>query len=150
MYEDVVAIDTDVLVIHHIYTHDHRYDVNERFLREVRKNYRIGLTIHNLLELYGIASLVWTKEKALSLYETYLRAKDVVILYPSMPLDWTSYIEKVSTYIAKGLHYGDSLIAWTLDDVSPRCFVTWNTKHFKGKINIEVLTPSEFLSKFTE
>ncbi len=90
----------------------------------MKKNYRIGLTIHNLLELYGIVSLAWTKEKTYSLYETYLRARDVVILYPSFPPEWTSYVERIIIYIAKGMHYGDAMIAWTLEELSPWCFVT--------------------------
>mgnify|MGYP000105985165 CR=1 FL=1 len=150
MYEDVVAIDTDVLVIHHIYTHDSRYEINEKFLRRVRENYKVGLTIHNLLELYGIAAMAWGRDKATTLYNNYLRTKNVVILHPEYPPNWTSYIDRIVEYIAKGMHYGDALIAWVIDETTPAFFITWNVRHFKGKIRVEVLTPEEFISTIKE
>src|SRR3989304_346776 len=48
--------------------------------------------------------------------------------------------------IQKGIRLGDAVILWTLetsDNID--AIITWNTKHFKGKSFINVLTPPEFL-----
>jgi hypothetical protein len=49
----MIAIDSDVLAIHHIFTGDARYLENARFMERSAKHER-GVTIYNLLELCGI------------------------------------------------------------------------------------------------
>lgn len=44
------------------------------------------------------------------------------------------------------MRLGDAVILWTLEtNQEVDIFVTWNTRHFKGKTSLKVLTPSEFL-----
>ena len=48
--------------------------------------------------------------------------------------------------IQKGIRLGDAVILWTLetsDNID--AIITWNSKHFKGKTFLNVLTPPEFL-----
>jgi len=146
-YEDVVAVDTDVLAIHHFFTFDKRFKTNKTFLGNVVKRSTLGITIHNLLELYGLATIAWGSEKAYELYRGYLRARNVAILIPPYPTDWTHFTEKICKYLAKKMHYGDALIAWAVDETRPSMFVTWNKKHFQNRMEVRVLTPEEFLKE---
>jgi len=140
----LVAIDTDVLAIHHIFTWDKRYSVNKEFLKRVSKP---ATTIHNLLELVSIAFRALRGDKGLEIYRTYMLSGKWSILFPDMPSDWSEYCEKVFSYLRKGMSYGDAVIAWTIDEHSDLLdsFVTWNKKDFVDKLEVDVYTPEEWL-----
>lgn len=78
----MIAIDTDVLAVHHIFHNNPRYEATRDFFAKIQKSMRLG----------------------------------------------------------------DAAILWTLES-NPRidAFITWNTKHFKDKTSIKILTPSDFL-----
>ena len=141
----VAAVDTDVLAIHHIFTWDKRWKTNASALFLLRRKYIFCIPIHGLLELYGLAILAWGVEKARVLFKGYLKAKDVKIMGYAFPSSWEEYVDIVSSYIERRMNYGDALIAWTLEENDVEVFVTWNKKHFKGKVSAKVYTPEELL-----
>lgn len=51
----MIGIDSDVLLIHHIFTHDPRYNENALFMTRSADHER-GVSIYNLLELCGIVT----------------------------------------------------------------------------------------------
>ena len=86
----MIAIDTDVLAVYHIFHNDPRYD----------------------------------------------SAKDF----------WAALVSECFSRIQRGIRLGDAVILWTLEaNQGIESFITWNTKHFKEKTPIKILTPAEFV-----
>jgi len=79
--------------------------------------------------------------------ERYLRSKEILILFPEEVLDWAQYVTSILSYIRRGIPYGDAQIAQVIEQHNVEVLITWNIKHFKGKINAEVLSPLEYLKE---
>lgn len=141
----MIALDTDVLAIHYIFTWDKRYRVNEELYARVKGN--AATTIHNLLELCGLFSLAGLSGKVTIIMQKYLKGKEVKLLFPAYHDQWGDYVSAVISYIGKGLSYSDALIAEALEQSELEALITWNKKHFNGKIDLGVLTPQEYLAK---
>jgi predicted nucleic acid-binding protein len=137
----MLVIDTDVLAIHHIFRWDKRASLNEEFLLRTSEKER-GTTIHNLLELCGLLSLAGEGVKVHRLFKDFLRSK-YLILYPKE--DFQKSIEKILHFEVRGLSYGDSLVAVVVEETGADEFVTWNKRHFEGKISARIMTPEEYL-----
>jgi len=142
----LICVDTDVLAIHHIFTWDERYDVNEKVFQRLKREEKLCTTIHNVLELCGLFAVAGLSKRINVVLEKYLSSGDVVVLFPEEFTDWGEYVSLVFQYIKRGMPYGDSLIALTLEQHDIEMFLTWNTKHFRGKIGLDVLTPKEYLA----
>lgn len=146
----MIALDTDVLAIHHIFHKDPRY-ADTKSLFEKLTNTTKAVTVFNLLEFCGILASATRKEDSRTVFHRYLAAEDTEVLFPQFPaMDekdfWATLTSECLLRIQKGHRLGDAAILWALEtnnDIDT--FITWNTKHFKGKTSIKVLTPSEFL-----
>ena len=146
----MICLDTDILAIHHIFRWDERYDVNEQVLSLVKKSGKACTTIHNVLELCGLYAVARRLSEVEQVLETYLRSSDIKVLFPEIPRDWGDFVASVMQYVKKGIPYGDSLIAMTIEQHPIEVFLTWNVKHFRNKIGVLVLNPDEFLKKSSE
>lgn len=141
----MIALDTDVLAIHHLFTWDSRREVNELVFADAKA--RLCTTIHNVMELSGLFAVAGFQEKAETVVDTYMKSKEVSVLLGEYPSDWGEYVSSAVRCIGKGLSYGDALIALTLEQSEVESLVTWNKKHFDGKIKLTVETPKEFLER---
>jgi len=141
----LIALDTDILAIHHIFTWDPRRRANEEFYQKIKGN--ATTSIHNLLELCGIFSLAGLSPKVDSVLEKYLKGREIAIIFPSYHEDWGDYVSNMCTYVKRGFSYGDALIAEAVEQSEAEVCVTWNKKHFEGKIKIEALTPDEYITR---
>ena len=144
----MIVIDTDVLAIYHLFTHDQRYEVTETFMKSTRHQPR-STTLYNLMELAGIISSSGKGVAAKTIIETYARARDMKILYPSLPLKtpehfWIEYCAQIMEVMERGLRYGDAKILWVAESNECSALITWNTNHYGKKTSMEVLTPVEF------
>ena len=139
-----VVVDTDVLAIHHVFTWDKRHATNEEFLNAVE---RPATTVHNVLELVGIVCKALRKAEARSIYDAYMLSKKWAVLFPEMPLGWDEFCDFIFPCMERVMSYGAALIAWTVDENADviEAFVTWNKKHFSGKLGVPVRTPKEWL-----
>jgi hypothetical protein len=43
------------------------------------------------------------------------------------------------------MRLGDAVILWTLESVRIETFVTWNLHHFRGKTDLSIINPSDFM-----
>jgi len=141
----VIVVDTDVLAIHHIFRKDVRFKLNERAYAELKKR-GAATTIHNLLELCGLFAVAGMRERVEAVIERYLAGAELRVEFPNYPEDWGEYVELLAEYLRRGFSYGDALVALAAEGVGAEVLVTWNKRHFSGKISAEVLTPEEFLS----
>lgn len=146
----MIALDTDVLAIYHIFHKDPRYAATKNLFDKLT-NQTKAIAVFNLLEFCGILSSASRKEDSNKTFHKYLSSEDTEVLFPHFPAQsekefWSVLVSECLFRIQKGLRLGDAAILWTLEtsnDVDT--FVTWNAKHFTGKTFIKVLTPAEFL-----
>jgi predicted nucleic acid-binding protein len=146
----MTALDTDVLAIYHVFRSDPRHDATKAFLDSIKGHGR-GVTVFNLLELCGILSSAQRLEESKSLFERYLKAQNVSILFPDLVAHdarsfWAATVSECLSRIQRGMRFGDAAILWTLESsTNVDAFVTWNTKHFAGKTALKIVTPSDFV-----
>jgi predicted nucleic acid-binding protein len=147
----VIAIDTDVLALYHLFTHDRRFEATESFMKSSRLQER-GTTVYNLMELAGIVSAAGKSAVAKKIIETYISAGDMHILYPSLDLVssdlfWVEYCARIMAVMERGIRYGDAKILWVTESYGCDTLVTWNTAHYLHKTKLQVMTPAEYCSR---
>lgn len=146
----MIALDSDLLAILHIFNRDARFETTKLFFQKIKGQSK-AITIFTLLELCGIVATSTGKEDASEIYHEYISSSDAVIIFPNPSPEepdsfWASLVSECFSRIQKGMRLGDAVILWTLE-TNPEIdtFVTWNTKHFIDKTPLKILTPSEFL-----
>lgn len=145
----MIALDTDVLALYHVFKNDPRYDSTSVFFHSTRDLVK-GVTVFNLLELCGIVATARRAEESRMLFDKYLEAQDAAILFPGIANDnrkefWTMLTSESLSRIQRGMRFGDAVILWTLETNPVESFITWNTRHFRGKTSLKVLNPVEYL-----
>lgn len=150
----MLALDTDILAIYHIFHNDARFKATKTLFDKLEGKPK-ALAIFNLLELCGILASAERGEDSKTLFLNYMHAQDISILFPKFfSVDekdyWSTLVSECFSRIQKGLRLGDAVILWTLETNSNvSSIVTWNTRHFKGKTLLKVLTPPEALEEAT-
>ncbi len=144
----MIALDTDVLAIYHLFTHDERFQATETFM-EATGHLPRGTTLYNLMELAGILSAAGKAQAAKAIVETYARAADMKILYPTLALQtpelfWVEYCAQVMAVMERGLRYGDAKVIWVAESHDCSTLVTWNTAHYRDRTPLQVMTPAEY------
>ena len=142
----MIVIDTDVLAIHHIFTWDRRWKINEKFLLEVVEP---ATTIHNLLELVSLIIRAFRRsELAIKIFKYYISSDKWKVLFPPEFTGWEYFTDEIFNYISRGMSYADSLIAWTIEEQSEvEAFITWNLNDFRNKMKVMVYSPEEWLMR---
>lgn len=146
----MIAIDTDVLAVYHLFHNDPRYEATRKFFIKLNDQPK-AITIFNILELCGILASANRVKDSKTVFDRYLEAEDSIILLPSLTGEsikdfWATLVSECLSRIQKGLRLGDAAILWTLEtnkDIDT--FITWNTKHFKERTSIKILTPAELV-----
>jgi hypothetical protein len=145
----MIAIDTDVLAVHHIFHNSPRYASTREFFVRIEDQLK-AVTVFNLLELAGIFASANRAKESRDVFERYLRTADISILFPNLAAGnathfWQAVTSESFARIQRGMRLGDAVILWTLEtNENIDAFITWNPKHFKEKTSIKVLTPPEF------
>ena len=151
----MVVIDTDVLLMEFAFQRDPRAKVNHDFMAAVQTRAdEPATTVYNLMELLGQLSFNLAPARLDAWPEWLQRAHSLSILWPEAPLEspaasffQAEIFDRPFTRIrTHRMAFLDSLIVGVAEagpDV--RAFVTWNARHFKGKIRLPVLTPDEYL-----
>lgn len=146
----MIAIDTDVLAIYHIFRNAPRADVTNQFFDRIAGHIK-AVTVFNALEFYGILVTTTGKEIAFEIFHRFLSSADINVIFPELLQQnerdfWAALVSECFSRIQRGIRLGDAAILWTLEtNENLDSFVTWNTKHFTGKTPLKILTPSDFL-----
>jgi predicted nucleic acid-binding protein len=148
----LTVIDSSVFVIDLRYHRDRHFASNRSFLDRVAGEGRAATTIFNLLEVCGIMSFNLSERQLKELFHYFARHYNVDVLphcaleNPLPPLN----TEDLMNAIAKKASFGDALIISTVEKHLPGTarFVSWNARHFRGRISVTALTPREFLERF--
>jgi hypothetical protein len=147
----LIAVDTDVLAIYHIFARDRRYPVTTRFLERVSVS-GYGVPIFSLLELCGVMVTSSKSKDAMKLFDMYLASPSIGILYPpiaprSSDDFWAQQNAALLNRIQRGMRLGDASILWTVEATGCETIVTWNARHYRGKTEVAVHTPHTWLEE---
>lgn len=145
----MVFIDSDLFVRDLRYVRDALGEPNRRFLDRVKGRKVRGVTsIFNLLEVCGILSFNYSPQDLTVLYADFTNLFNIQILFPSDSSGNLHYdISSIFSQIQKKQSLGDAEISSVVQRFSRQlsCFVSWNARHFEGKLSIPVMTPDAFL-----
>lgn len=144
----MICIDSDVFLIDLRYRADQRAVRTRAFLEHVRASGQGVTTIFNLLEVAGVLSFNLNPQQLLELYDhlparygiSVLPSPDLKAALPGLP------VAEVLEIIRHQAAFGDALIAALVNRFRAHVtsFVTWNGRHFQGRVNVPVFTPTEF------
>ena len=145
-----VFIDTDIFVRNLRYRDDKNIIENDRFLDLVKEKGITGFTsIYNLLELCGILSFNLSSESLLRLYGGFKKRFQLrqILFGTFSDENLIININKVFSQLLKKMSFGDALIAACVEYHGDLIegFVSWNVKHYKGKLDVDVFTPIALL-----
>ncbi len=145
-------VDTDVLVIDHRYQRDPKHSRNRQAIDRLHQdNHEVGITSHAFLEAVGIVSYLTPVADIPGLPSLFVNRYRLKV-FPD-PLAFQSYAQIITddivTQMATQMSLGDAVQAVQIRMFATHAdaLLTWNAKHFKGKIVIPVLTPEEWLQQ---
>lgn len=149
----MIFVDSNLFVIDLRYQNDPGYRINQRALRRLRRE-KTGLTgILNLLEVCGILSFNLSPVALRGLYVHFERRFGVTVVpgggdaarLPALTAG------EVLGRLEERMALKDAEIALTVDQHAETVttFLSWNAKHFAGKLRVPALTPRQWLDKRT-
>lgn len=147
----MIFVDSNVFVIALRYPRDRNARANAAFLARLRKRADAVTSVVNLLEVCGILSFNLNERQLRALYRHFARRFNVRIVpedrdgravMPATP-------SEVLTLVTSKMSLGDALIASALLRWAPAAesFVSWDAKHFEGKLAMRIVTPLQFLER---
>jgi hypothetical protein len=145
-----ILVDADVLLIDRRYPQDPKHKRNREALNRLRQDgHEMGITSQALLELVGILSYGTPIADIAGLPDDILLhyGLKVIPALATTPNYAAVSVADVVTQMATQMSLGDAVQAVQIRMFVPHAdaLLTWNAKHFKGKIVIPVLTPEEWL-----
>jgi hypothetical protein len=148
----VILLDADVILIDRKYVTDPRRGVNSTVLaRLMTERQAIGMVAHAVLEVVGVMSH-GTTEGDVPLIPDALRTVYGIAIVPdlgSMP-DYAGCTHReLLLQMSTKMSLGDAVQAVQINKFLPsaEALLTWNAKHFRGKLAVPVLTPEEWLQQ---
>jgi hypothetical protein len=147
----VIFVDSNVFVIDLRYPNDVHYRANRRVLERLGRQ-GLGMTsILNVLEVCGILSFNLSPRSLTELYVHFARRYRLTIVpgggYDTRLPDPTA--REVLARMEKGMALKDAEIALVVDHnaASLDAFLSWNARHFAGRLTIPALTPQQWLRR---
>ena len=146
----VILLDSDFLLIDRRYQNDPRYANNRRAIDFAQANsISLGITAQALLEVIGILSFNVAPTSLPTLAPALISLYGLTVLpdFHTHPDYASCTVAELVVQMAKQMALGDAVLAVQIARYAndADCFLTWNARHFQGKIVIPVLTPEEWL-----
>jgi len=145
----VIFVDSNLFVIDLRYPDDPEHRVNRRALDRLAEE-GSGLTsILNVLETCGILSFNLSVAALHSLYAHFAQRYRLTLV-PGGGYDTqlpAPAVRDVLARMEKGMALKDAEIALAVEQQAANltAFVSWNAKHFAGKLSVPALTPRDWL-----
>ena len=145
----MIFVDSNVFVVALRYPRDRNARINTSFLARVRERGDAVTSIINLLEVCGILSFNLNERQLQGLYQHFARRFAVQVVpadhdrravMPATP-------HEVLAPMANKMSFGDALVVRAVDRWAPASeyFVSWDAKHFVGKLSARAVTPKQLL-----
>lgn len=147
-----MLLDTDVLLLDKGYAGDRRQPVNRRFLAVVKAtDPPRGVTAQVLLEVVGGRSFNTPVADIPGLPAEVVKEYGLKV-FPdpaAVPEYAACTVDEVVTQMVTQMALGDAVTAVQIARYAPpgAIFVTWNARHFRGKMPVPVMTPEEWLQQ---
>ena len=145
----MIFVDSNLFVIDLRYPGDIHYRVNRRALDRLSRDGRGITSVLNLLEVCGILSFNLSVTGLYALYVHFARRYRMTIVPSS---DYETRLpaptaRELLARIGKRMALKDAEIALIVEQQAAAlsAFVSWNAKHFVGKLAVPALTPREWL-----
>lgn len=147
--------DTNIFLVDRFFTRDIRHKDSKAALTLARSR-QTGIAVFTWLEFLGIISFN-VSPKELARYSLDFEAEyNVQILYPSGlngSSQWwfhNSFVKGIHDLFKRRMTFADAALLWIAEQYKADNIVTWNPKHFDGRTNISVLTPTQYLTAMTQ
>lgn len=104
----------------------------------------------NVLETCGVLSFNLNRRQLRSLHAYFGRRFAVKVVPERAEGGFVPASDHdILAYIARRMSFSDALVAHAIDSWAPDAttFISWDARHFRGKVSPTVLTPSEFLGR---
>jgi hypothetical protein len=143
-------VDSDVLLLDCRYLTDARAATNRRVLDQLRQDAAdVRVTTQVLLEVVGILSFQTGAADIPQLPAALtVRYGLGVVPDPALFPDSVGWpVTDIVGAMTRKLALGDAMLALQVERFAPTAtaLLTWNAKHFRGKVAVPVLTPEEWL-----
>jgi hypothetical protein len=147
----VIFVDSNLFVIDLRYRDDVNYRVNRRALNRLARDGTGMTSVLNLLELCGILSFNLSAPALHALY-AHFSQRYRMTLVPGGGYDTrlpAPMARDVLGRMERRMALKDAEIALAVDEraASVSAFLSWNAKHFAGKLAVPALTPREWLRR---
>ncbi len=148
----MILLDSDVLVIDLRYVNDSRFAVNRQALQQLQTDKSpVGITSQALLETVGILSFNISGRHVLQL-PRYLSIQYTLTVLPDLqqqPDFAGCTVQELITQMSRQMALGDAVQAVQIARYASfaDCLLTWNARHFQGKLPVPVFTPQDWLSQ---
>jgi hypothetical protein len=146
----MIVVDADVLWLARRNAQDPRRPVNQQFLDALRAGgVRRGVTTQGLLEAVGKFSYGTPPADIPRLPGLIctIHGLEVIPDPAAVPGYAGCTVAEVVARMVRKMSAGDAVMAVQVDRYAPAgsTLVTWNAKHFRGKLTVPVMTPAEWL-----
>ena len=148
----MILLDADVILIDRKYKADARYAKNRAALELLKADQLpLGMMAHAVLEVVGVMSH-GTATNDIPLIPAALQTIYGLAIIPdnvNEPNYARTTFDALIRQMMTKMSLGDAVQAVQIADFKPdaELLLTWNAKHFVGKIAIPVLTPAEWLAQ---
>ena len=147
----VIFADSNLFVIDLRYPDDADYRVNRRALDRLARDENGVTSVLNVLEICGILSFNLSNVALHALYIHFARRYRIAVV-PGGDYETRLPAPTVRELLArmeKRMALKDAEIALAVEQHAAvlSAFVSWNAKHFVGKLGIPALTPREWLRR---
>jgi hypothetical protein len=146
----MILLDSDVLLIAHRYQKDARFPVNAQAIQQVQgAAIPLGITLQALLEVVGILSFN-VPAGTVPRLPHFLVGLYGFQVFPDIQRnpDYAGCtIAELIAQMDRQMSLADAVQAVQIARFASHadCLLTWNARHFQGKLTIPVLTPQEWL-----
>jgi hypothetical protein len=147
----VIFVDSNLFVIDLRYRDDPNYRVNRRALDRFAQGGQGMTSVLNLLEVCGILSFNLSASALHGLYVHFARRYRITVVHTAA-YDTRLPAPAAGAVLAKmeqRMALKDAEIALVIEQYAATldAVVTWNAKHFAGKLSVPTLTPREWLRR---
>jgi predicted nucleic acid-binding protein len=147
----VIFVDSNLFVIDLRYLDDPDHRVNRRALDRLARDGTGMTSVLNVLETCGILSFNLSVAALHALYVHFAQRYRVTVV-PGGGYDTrlpAPTVREVLARMEKRMALKDAEIAHVAEQhaASLSAFVSWNAKHFAGKLSVPALTPREWLRR---
>jgi hypothetical protein len=148
----VILLDADVILIDQKFVTDTRHATNRAVIDRLGVDgHALAMVAHAVLEVVGVLSY-GTPAANVPLIPNALITTYGITIIPD-PIQESDYarcsFDDLLQQMSQKMSLGDAIQAVQIRMFAPHAdaLLTWNAKHFRGKIVVPVLTPEEWLQQ---